>query len=178
MPRSRHDSCIAKPSYYGETRAGRRVSALRFEFKRNPQGRLPLDEPKQDPGRSPLALNDLKPTRLRSARSKPTPQPATESPTWTPAAPDHLEPPKLRRPPSVWDDVKARRGRDKAPTDSGHQSILEKTGFVVKPAHGNRKPSGPDQVPRCAPSALWRTDRARRALRFTGAGGCASRFGL
>ena len=135
MPRSRNGSCFAKPAYYGETRAGRWVSALRFEFKRNPQGRLPLDEPKQDPGRPPLALDDLKPTRPRSARSKPTPQPATRSLTWTPAAPDHLEPPKLRHPPPVCDDVKARLGRDKMPTDSGIDEYAEKKWVTTDSRH-------------------------------------------
>jgi len=48
-------------------------------------------------------------------------------------------------------------------------SVSENTLFVVKIAHGNRKPLHLDQVPRRAQGALRRPDRARRALRFASA---------
>jgi len=96
-------------------KAGRRVVAIRFDFKRDNQRRLPFDEQKQLVGPPPLQTDRPKPPR--SARSrKPV---AAESSTWTPAAPDCLEPPKLRRPPPVWDEVTVRPGREKTPTDSG-----------------------------------------------------------
>lgn len=84
-------------------KSGRRVSALHFTFQRNPQGRLPLDEPKQAPRRAPLALEDPKPTkRPRPAR----PTPADLVPDDSPA----LAPKVRRRPPAIWDETKAKLG--------------------------------------------------------------------
>lgn len=54
-------------------KAGRKVAFLRFDFSRNPQGRLPLDEPKQDIGRPPLVLDAPKPPRPTRAKRAPPP---------------------------------------------------------------------------------------------------------
>lgn len=87
-------------------KAGRKVAALRFEFTRNRQGRLPLDEPQQTP-RSPLALDEPK-TPSRRPRAKPAP--VDPEPASAPA----LAPlPKggRRLPPAIWNDAKAKLGR-------------------------------------------------------------------
>jgi hypothetical protein len=110
---------------WAPVKAGRKVTFLRFDFSRNPQGRLVLDEPKQSLGPPPLALDGPEPKKPRPSRSKPAPPTAAESPAWTPAAPDRLEPPKLRRPPPVWDEVTVRPGRDKTATDSGSNEDAE-----------------------------------------------------
>jgi plasmid replication initiation protein len=56
-------------------KSGRRIAALRFEFQRNPQGRLPLDEIKQDIGSPPLALDAPKPKPPQPARARRAPPP-------------------------------------------------------------------------------------------------------
>jgi hypothetical protein len=92
--------------------SGRRVSALHFEFQRNPQGRLPLDVPKQNMGRPPLALDGPKPKRPRPARSTPADPASGDAPALASAALDLLEPPpKTRRlPPAIWDETRAKLG--------------------------------------------------------------------
>lgn len=96
-------------------KAGRRVAALRFDFVRNPQGRLDLGEPNHAPEHPPFAA--LEGPGLGSA-SKPTSRakPAAADPApaaLVPAAPDILEtqPKGRRRPPAVWDETRAKLGR-------------------------------------------------------------------
>ena len=95
-------------------KAGRRVVSLRFRFVRNPQGRLPLDEPNHAPGPPPFALEGPgpKPKRPRRATPRPADPVPPAVPALAPAALDLLEPPpKGRRPPPVWDETRARLGR-------------------------------------------------------------------
>ena len=73
-------------------KAGRKVAALRFDFKRNPQGCLPLDEPAQNLASPPAALAAPK-KRPRPARSTPA------DPAAPPVTLDLLEPAKGRRAP-------------------------------------------------------------------------------
>jgi plasmid replication initiation protein len=71
-------------------KAGRKVAALRFEFVRNPQGSLPLEEPAQDPASPPVAL--AAPERKRPRRARSTPADPAPAAALAPAALDLLEP--------------------------------------------------------------------------------------